>query len=460
MGVAVSSWKLAKAVAQTGQMGVVSGTGIDTVMVRRLQRGDLDGSLRRAFDNFPIREVAERAWKRYFVEGGIAPNTPFKAKPTPSIKPPQALVELLVLANFCEVFLAKEGHDGMVGINLLEKIQLPTLPSLYGAMLAKVDVVLVGAGIPRNIPPALDALAEGREAVLPIDVQGAQGTVIETKFDPNTFVGGTLPRPKFFAIIASTALALTLVKRGGGVDGFVIEGDSAGGHNAPPRGAMQLDEAGEPIYGPRDTPELAPIRELGLPFWLAGSYGQPGKLQDAIELGAQGVQVGTAFAFCEESGIDPDIKRQVLEMSQQGKAKAVTAPFASPTGFPFKIVPVAGTLSESKVDKARPRICDLGYLRTAYMTEKGEIGYRCPAEPVDDFIKKGGTAEDCEGRVCLCNGLLATVGLGQFRKEVGKEPPIVTAGRDVATVAKFIPAGQTSYKAADVVKAILTPTAS
>ena len=47
MGVAVSSWKLAKAVAVTGQLGVVSGTAVDAVMVRRLQLGDRGGHLRR-----------------------------------------------------------------------------------------------------------------------------------------------------------------------------------------------------------------------------------------------------------------------------------------------------------------------------------------------------------------------------------------------------------------------------
>jgi len=66
------------------------------------------------------------------------------------------------------VFLAKEGHDGLVGINYLEKIQLPTLPSLYGAMLANVDYVLMGAGIPRAIPGALDHLAQGEPAQLKI----------------------------------------------------------------------------------------------------------------------------------------------------------------------------------------------------------------------------------------------------------------------------------------------------
>jgi NAD(P)H-dependent flavin oxidoreductase YrpB (nitropropane dioxygenase family) len=57
-----------------------------------------------------------------------------------------------ILANFVEVFLAKEDHAGVVGINLLTKVQMPNLPSLYGAMLAGVDYVIMGAGIPREIP--------------------------------------------------------------------------------------------------------------------------------------------------------------------------------------------------------------------------------------------------------------------------------------------------------------------
>ena len=74
------------------------------------------------------------------------------------------------------------------------------------------------------------------------------------------------------------------------MDGFVVEGETQRAvTNAPPRGAMQLSAAGELIYGPRDLPDLEKIRELGLPFWLAGSYGDPDKLAEARWLGAAGL---------------------------------------------------------------------------------------------------------------------------------------------------------------------------
>jgi nitronate monooxygenase len=243
-----------------GQLGVVSGTGIDTVLVRRLQLGDAGGHIRFALDHFPLKEIAEEIWERYFIPGGKRPGAPFKSKPMPSIRPSRVFNELVVVANFVEVFLAKHGHDGLVGINLLEKIQLPTLASLFGAMLAKVDYVLMGAGIPRAIPAALDQLAEGKPAELRIDVAGAEPSdKFVSRFDPREYgeAAKGLTRPKFIAIVSSSALAATLARKSTGrVDGFVVEGSTAGGPNAPPRGALPLDEGGEPISGPRDEPDL------------------------------------------------------------------------------------------------------------------------------------------------------------------------------------------------------------
>jgi NAD(P)H-dependent flavin oxidoreductase YrpB (nitropropane dioxygenase family) len=62
----------------------------------------------------------------------------------------------------------------------------------------------------------------------------------------------SLRRPRFLPIVASNLLAKTLLKAAPeGVDGFVVEMPKAGGHNAPPRGPMQLDSTGQPIYGPK-----------------------------------------------------------------------------------------------------------------------------------------------------------------------------------------------------------------
>ncbi len=459
MGIAVSSWRLASAVARRRQLGVVSSTGLDLVFTRRLQLGDQGGHLRRALDHFPVPDMAERVWARYFIPGGNLPTAPYKSKPVPTVKPSRALNELIVVSNFAEVFLAKEGHEGKIGINLLEKIQIPTLASLFGAMLADVDFVLMGAGIPRSIPAILDHLAALEEAEHHLDVIGAEpGEVFAVQFDPKEFCPPdlkALKRPEFLAIVSSSTLALSLARKSTGkVNGFVVEGPIAGGHNAPPRGHLTLDDAGEPIYGPRDVPELGQFREIGLPFWLAGGYGTAAMLQEALRLGAQGIQVGTPFAFCEESEIKPEIKAEAIRQSIEHRTQVFTDPWASPTGFPFKVLGMTGTLSDCSVYCERERICDLGYLRELYRDENGKVGYRCNGEPVEDFLRKGGNIDDIPNRKCLCNGLLETIGLGQVRDGV-VEPAIVTAGDDVANVSKFLLPGKETYTADDVLNNIL-----
>ena len=130
--------------------------------------------------------------------------------------------------------------------------------------------------------------------------------------------------------------------------------------------------------------------------------------------------------------------------------RVFTDPLASPTGFPFKVVDVEGTLSDPGLYAARERVCDLGYLREPYWRSEGFVGYRCAAEPVDDFVGKGGTVADTEGRKCLCNGLAATVGLAQVRGDA-VERHLVTAGADVIRISDFAAEGADTYSAADVV---------
>jgi nitronate monooxygenase len=460
MGVGVSSWQLAKAVAEQGQMGVVSGTALDVVVARRLQQGDPDGHVRRALSEFPLRDMAERVEQTYFVPGGVPAGAPLRQVPMLGLDSPQRRLELVVVANFVEVFLAKEGHDGLVGINYLEKIQLPTLPSLFGAMMARVDYVLMGAGIPVSIPGVIDALCAGRTAELPLHVAGGESpAVAKVQFDPRDVTGDRLPwmlRPQFLPIISSASLGTMLLRKSNGrVDGFVVEGPTAGGHNAPPRGALRLDEHGEPIYGPRDVVDLEALRQLGVPFWLAGSYGSPQRLAEALQAGAAGVQVGTAFAFCEESGLTADIKRQVLRGLGNAAWKVRTDPVASPAGFPFKVLQLPGTLAADDVYAERRRVCDLGFLRQAYPTDDGGLGWRCPPEPEAAYVAKGGTAEEAAGRKCLCNALMANVGLGQLRHGE-PEPCLVTCGDDVESLREFLPAeGADRYTAADVIRRLL-----
>jgi nitronate monooxygenase len=457
MGAGVSNWRLAQAVSQFGQLGVVSGTALDQIFARRLQDGDPGGHMRRGLDHFPFPNMAERIWMTHYIPGGKQERKSYRTLPMHAQDGPHEMQELCIVANFVEVFLARDGHSNPVGINYLEKIQIPHLPSLYGAMLAGVGYVLMGAGIPLNIPGVLDRLADHSRATYPLHVTGAhEGEDTLLTFVPADFMERGLPtlsRPQFLAIVSSNVLAATILKRANGkVNGFVVEGPTAGGHNAPPRGKLQLDDAGDAIYGERDRVDLEKIRELGLPFWLAGGYGTPEKLRQALAAGATGVQVGTAFAYCAESGLRSDYKQAILQKVISGESRVATDPSASPTNFPFKVVQLEGTLSEDEVYLARPRICDLGFLREAYRTAEGTIDYRCSSEPVTTYISKGGKAENTPGKRCLCNALMATIGQPQVRNGKLTEMGLVTSGNELTKLGRFLPpGGELAYSASDVI---------
>jgi NAD(P)H-dependent flavin oxidoreductase YrpB (nitropropane dioxygenase family) len=451
MGISISNWRLANAVSTNGQLGVVSGTAIEAVHVRILSTGDPDGVLTEAYSHFPDQDLVARVMSKYFNKDGKESTKRYHSIPMFKMQPSKNLLEIIILANFAEVWLAKKGHNGPVGVNYLQKIEVPTPSAIFGAMLGGVDVVLMGAGIPSHIPQLLNDLSEFKKVTYPVKVVNSppDGNS-KTEFDPTHIVDvqkikshfdiEKLRRPVFLAIVSSDVLAYFLAKsEKTKPDGFIIEGPTAGGHNAPPRGKLTLDLTGQPIYGTRDEVNFAKLVELNIPFWLAGSFGSPDKLQHAVSLGARGIQVGSLFAVCKESGMESNLKSQLLDYSINDKLEVRTEPYASPSGYPFKVASLDNTLSESTVVENRQRRCDLGYLREAVYIEEQGIKFRCPAEPVSHYLAKGGKLEETENRLCLCNGLMSTAGFGQVRSDENKnykEPPVVTIGDDIKASAK------------------------
>ncbi len=470
MGVGVSDWKLARMVSMQGALGVVSGTALDVVMARRLEQGDQDGQMRRALACFPDKSVAERIVSKYYRPQGTPETHDFSSVRMHGVLNDSTtttqrcgaediqldLEKLTVAANFVEVFLAKEGHTGAVGVNYLEKIQLPNPASIYGAMLAGVDYILMGAGIPLEIPGLLDRYARGESGELKVFFTGAgKEDRLSVKFDPKQVLQSppqSMKRPFFLAIVSSNILAATVVARSSGrVDGIVVENYTAGGHNAPPRGVLSLDAQGEPIYGPKDTVDYARMVGLNIPFWLGGSCSMPQSLSVSKTEGATGIQVGTLFAFCRESGLLTEIKKKFLQAVEAGKALVFTHPEASPTGFPFKIAALKDTLSEKLDFLTRKRVCNMGYLAEPYRSDDGTIKYRCPAEPEAAFQAKGGEPSRCLNARCLCNALLANIGLGMSYAGSYLEKPLLTVGKHLESLRLLIKKVGTDYSAADVI---------
>ena len=463
MGVAVSHWRLARTVAESGGLGVISGVGPDLLLARMLQDGDPGGHVRGVLARYPDTDAVERTLSRFFRDGGREPGTPYRPIPKLDLNQKMDAVRLTAMGTYVQVALAKEGHDGAVGMNLLEKVQIWTPAALLGAMIADVDVLLVGAGVPSHLPRLLNALSRLDPVTLPIDVAGATSDDdFSISLDPREVVPGLrapLARPAFLAIVSAHVLASYLARSDDTrPDGFVIEGPTAGGHNAPPR-RLETDETGQVVYGPRDVVDLAKVAATGLPYWLAGGYGTPEKVAEAVEGGAHGVQIGTVFALSRESGMRPELREGMLASLADGTLDVRTDGRASPTGFPFKVAQQPGTIADPAVQHVRERICDLGYLRTPFRREDGSVSYRCPSEPIDAYVRKGGELGDTEGRMCLCNGLLSTAGHAQVRTSGDdwvEEPPLLTLGQDLDGARLLLEQHPEGWSAADVM-AWLTP---
>lgn len=499
MGVYVSNWRLAKVVAAERPgvtTGTVSGTALDVVYVRLLQLGDPGGHVQRALHAFDDKfgvEVGRKICDKYYIEAGKIPEARFRSAPmqilrthdgrdtfslptdsreTVAFKLDDDIIELLIATGFAEVWLAKEGHAGNIFINFLNKIELPLTYTLYGAMLAGVDGVIVGAGNPEGLPLISQKLAQHESVSHTVSLLYREaGEDFALQFDPKKvaegkFTAKPLAKPAFLAIVSMERLAQMLAESTTlPPDGFIIEHHTAGGHNANPAGPLRKDALGQPIYGDKDEADLAAIRAAGLPFWLAGGYGSQEKLQRALAAGANGVQVGTVFALTEESGMKPEYRTAVLAALKDGSDNGdlVRTTIHSPTGFSFKVVQLEETLSEEDVYNNRRRTCDIGLLQQRGFSKPDENGQRtlfqrCPAGPVEGYIKNRGLERNTTERRCLCNGLLACVGLGQVKKIGGEpveEPAIVTLGNDLDGIRRLSRHGQVSYYVQDVVTDIL-----
>jgi NAD(P)H-dependent flavin oxidoreductase YrpB (nitropropane dioxygenase family) len=450
MGIHVSSARLANEAARLGALGVVSAVGLRHWVIEEVRAGDETAiALAR---RFPV--AADVAALLAYAPGGAHHRAPVPLDHPDPIRGrlPQ---RLSIIAAFVEASRAKLGHQGKVGINVMWKCPLTVLPSIYGAMLAGVDALLCGAGVPMELPTIVAGLRAGEN--LAFGALHGTGTPVSLEIagDHTAALLAQRPAPKLMPILSNVALPKRIVdvwqRELGGArpDAFILENHEAGGHNAPPRNKQSFSEKdGIDAY-------FDAVRALGVPIYVAGAFPGGGSRADYLawrERGAYGIQVGSRFALADESGMRRDLKDTVLAHNAANPDDSLRTETAlSPTGYPFKVVPLPGTVALSEVRAARKRICNKGYLMSGATRPRPdgstELVYRCPAMPVSQFVKLGGDPDEAADRVCLCNALFSTVGFDSER-----EPALVTLGRSGTQRME-------RATARDVVEEILTPEA-
>jgi nitronate monooxygenase len=135
-----------------------------------------------------------------------------------------------------------------------------------------------------------------------------------------------------------------------------------------------------------------------------------------LEMGADGVQMGTRFLATEESSASAAYKEAVVRARDEDIIVAHDP--GSPCGLPFRVIKQS-PMYASALQKLRKPKCDKGYV----LLKDSEGRYtRCPAK------------ESNEHHFCICNGLLSSAG---YNPE--KEEALYTVGTNASRVQEIVP---------------------
>ena len=199
-----------------------------------------------------------------------------------------------------EIRLARSLTDGVVGINIM--VAARDFAGIVNTAIDEgIDLVVAGAGFSR------DMFGLGKESGTPI-----------------------------VPIVSSVKLAKISERLG--ATAVVVEGKEAGGHLGTDTSVREL---------------IPSIREaIGLPIIAAGGVVTGQDIVDFIKMGANGVQMGSRFAACEEANGAPALKEYYLK----SKPEDIVV-IHSPVGLPGRAVrtPFSQKVMEGPVP---PKVCD------------------------------------------------------------------------------------------------------
>lgn len=280
-----------------------------------------------------------------------------------------------------EVSLSKV-KGGFTGINIMMALMRDFTDSVKGALDAGADAIISGAGLPLNLP-----------AIQP-------------------------PKETALIPIVSSARALDIIvkkweKLGYRPDAVVLEGPLAGGHLG-----FRIDQVELECNKLENL--LPPVKDMAMkygniPVIVAGGIYTHSDIMKFMNMGADGVQMGTRFLATEESSAT-DAYKQAVILAREEDIIVAHRP-GSPCGLPFRVIRQSPMYVSSLQRKRTPK-CDKGYVLMKDADGKFTI---CPAK------------QDNENYFCICNGLLSS---GGYNTE--KEEALYTVGSNASRVDKIV----------------------
>jgi nitronate monooxygenase len=284
-------------------------------------------------------------------------------------------------AAYEEISLSKV-KGGFIGINIMAALVRDYTDSVKGALDAGADVIISGAGLPLTLP------------------------VIQA------------PKDTALIPIVSSARALDIIvkkwaKLGYRPDAVVLEGPLAGGHLG-----FRIDQV--ELEANRLENLLPSVKDLAMqsgdfPVIVAGGIYTHDDIVKFMNMGADGVQMGTRFLATEESSATETYKQAVVRATEDDIIVAHRP--GSPCGLPFRVIKQS-PMYVSSLDRLRAPKCNKGYV----LLKDAEGNFTvCPAK------------ESNENHFCICNGLLSSGGYNP-----DKEEALYTVGTNASRVEKIV----------------------
>jgi len=269
-------------------------------------------------------------------------------------KSPGDYLNKCILGLKDEIKKAKEKSKGIIGVNIM--VALTNYADMVKTSIAeKADVIFAGAGLPFDLPSYLTG--ESNTKLVPIVSSSRAAKIICDKWKTNY---GYLP------------------------DAIVVEGPKAGGHLGFK--VEQLED--EHFSLEHIVPEVINIaasykEEKNIPVIAAGGISSGKDILRFMEMGASGVQMGTAFVTTDECDAS-DTFKNVFINARQEDVKIIQ----SPVGMPGRAI--NGEFIQS-IEKGQeiPKKCPFHCIKTCNYTKSPYCIVQALYQAAKGNMKKG-----------------------------------------------------------------------
>ncbi|MBR9690530.1 nitronate monooxygenase [Candidatus Woesearchaeota archaeon] len=298
---------------------------------------------------------------------------------------------------------------GIAAINIMVALRNHYRPSVEGAVEGGVNIIVSGAGLPKNLP-------------------GIVNEILDTNNHKINLM------PKVSSVDVAKLITKLWEKKYGYIpNGFVLEGPLAGGHLA-----WKNEELSDPDFYKKNSLEnlFYELKEFAqdIPIIPAGGIYTHEDAVRYLDAGAVAVGFATIFAPTKESSASKGFKDAYIN-STEDDIIITTKNWGSPFGYPFRVIRSSPLVQEWEshperwINKENPDSDERSYCICSNLLGTADIDKT-------KLLEKGKISKHCsEGYALRPDGTCPAFGNVNYNK-------LVTAGTNAVRVSEEVPVKQ------------------